>query len=1002
MMSKFKILFFCLASLSYLFFSNVLLAQVHPQFAKRFNYYKPKQYSLFVKGDIGKIKNEVKKIGGTFKSAFGNIASIIIPANKYEEFMNADWYESRQLDYYHGLTMDDQSNINNNVSLVHNGTLPLTQGYDGTGVIVGFLDSGLDINHPDFKLSNGHSRIKYLWDQADTAGYVHPLPYGYGKDWDSTKINNGTCTHSPPLNFYGHGTLTTGVACGNSQQHCSYRAIAPNADIIFVAIDFAGITGNSFESCVADGAAYIFAKAAALGKPCVINASLGTYSGSHDGTDLATQAIENLLTAQSGRVFVAAAGNAGSKPIHLGYNIPANDSAYTFFNTFTTGGLHVMYFELFSDYANWNNAQFAVGTDYTNPFTHLPRTKFLNVLADYQMSSQTTFTRYDTIKNINGQRLGIMESYCEKQNGHYFMYFGVIADSVTNYVWRFMTKGSGKLDVWSHPNYTGTSAMLYNGLPSIAQLPDIVKYILPDTEQTIVGEWNCSPKIISVANYLNRTNYNTWQGNNYVCETHQQGSRFYSSSKGPTRTGAQKPDITASGEWTMAANDLFWLNWAKTNNPNSLLSDTLHGPHKGTSAAAPAVSGVVALYLQKYPNANWADVKASITTCVKTDNFTGTNLPDYNWGYGKIDAFKVLNCKGCTNSSSNNYNPYSQINDGSCLVGYPVLPTIIFRQGVICAGDTISIKDSTTFSTLNWYWNFGGGSIPITSLLPNPIVKFITPGKHAIALIVSNAGGSATVLDTINVEAKPTSSFAVISSVCVGNNDVISYTGNATTTANYTWTFNSAITTGVGQGPYTANWTTTGSKIVSLQVAENGCLSDITSQNVTVQALPIANFTAHILGGNVTFVNSSSSANYYWSFGDGGSSTQTNPTHIYSTNGTYIVTLTVDNGLCAASDSIHINITTITGVETVLALPKEILLCNKTSNNLQVVLKNFIQPQKAELINTLGQTVLLQTDCKDNNSFFFNTAHLAAAIYFIRCTDIDGKEMTTKWMKQKQ
>ena len=124
-MSKFKILFFCLASLSYLFFSNVLLAQVHPQFAKRFNYYKPKQYSLFVKGDIGKIKNEVKKIGGTFKSAFGNIASIIIPANKYEEFMNADWYESRQLDYYHGLTMDDQSNINNNVSLVHNGTLPL-------------------------------------------------------------------------------------------------------------------------------------------------------------------------------------------------------------------------------------------------------------------------------------------------------------------------------------------------------------------------------------------------------------------------------------------------------------------------------------------------------------------------------------------------------------------------------------------------------------------------------------------------------------------------------------------------------------------------------------------------------------------------------------------------------------------------------------------------------------------------------------------------------------
>jgi subtilisin family serine protease len=282
------------------------------------------------------------------------------------------------------------------------------------------------------------------------------------------------------------------------------------------------------------------------------------------------------------------------------------------------------------------------------------------------MGSAQNYTRYDTIRNTNGQRLGIVESYIEKQNGRYFQYVGVYVDSNTNYTWRFSTKGVGKFDAWSHPSFTGTS-LLRSAVPSVAQYAEMVKYQLPDTNQTIVAYWNCSPKIISVGNYLNRNQFPIFTGGVNNCDAHLQGKIYPTSSMGPSRIGLNKPDIAAPGEWTMSAIDLYWINWAKTNNPSGVYVDTLHGPMKGTSAASPAVTGIIALYLQKNPTATWNQIKTSLTTCKTVDAYTGA-VPNNLYGYGKVDAFKFLNCEGCTNNNSLNYNPYSQINNGTCIL----------------------------------------------------------------------------------------------------------------------------------------------------------------------------------------------------------------------------------------------------------------------------------------------------------------------------------------------
>ncbi len=95
------------------------------------------------------------------------------------------------------------------------------------------------------------------------------------------------------------------------------------------------------------------------------------------------------------------------------------------------------------------------------------------------------------------------------------------------------------------------------------------------------------------------------------------------------------------------------------------------------------------MYLQKYPNASWSDIKAALTTCVKRDAFTGNNLPNANWGYGKVDAFAMLNCKGCTVSTSPNFNPYAQLNDGSCL------PPVVASNDFACFAKNASANSGS-------------------------------------------------------------------------------------------------------------------------------------------------------------------------------------------------------------------------------------------------------------------------------------------------------------------
>lgn len=623
-------------SLSYLFLiislgisaQNIMLRNFH-----RENFNNNEQIVFLVKGNETDVTTAVDLCGGEIKYKVNDIYSVNIPAfkallfsttlkNAYTEFTTAK-----------GQALADSMLINNRIDSVRAGLGILPKGYDGEGVIVGIIDTGIDFNHPDFKNTDGTTRIKYIWDQTQPFDPSRtPQPYNYGQEWTSSDIDGGICTHDDQAQFYGHGTNVAGVAAGNGLAINYFEGAAPKADIIAVSSNF---NSPNWTNTIADAVHYIFSKADSLGKPCVINASLGTYLGSHDATDLAAQTIVNLVNAKSGRAFVCAAGNAGHLAFHVGKTVNT-DTTFTWFEYNPTfGGYGAVYFQLWADTNNFNNVHFSVGADVVNPYyEHRARTNF-DVITN-RLNQLIT----DTLYNSNGDRLAIVQTWAEIIGPNYFMEVHIPQpDSNVNYRYRFSTTGSGRWDVWS-ASFLGTSNIITN-IPNPTQFPDIINYTLPDTTQNIVSSWNCSPDIISVGNYVNRTSYIDYNGN-VVNMGGTQGELFYQSSRGPTRHNYFKPDITASSNVTLCTGRLATASSLIINEPFKVAPGGMHYRNGGTSIASPVVTGIAAMYLQRCPNANMAEIKQAVIQNAMRDIHTGYNLPDNNFGYGKINALKVL------------------------------------------------------------------------------------------------------------------------------------------------------------------------------------------------------------------------------------------------------------------------------------------------------------------------------------------------------------------------
>ncbi|HVH42253.1 MAG TPA: S8 family serine peptidase [Labilithrix sp.] len=223
-----------------------------------------------------------------------------------------------------------------------------TRAADGRGVLVGVADTGLDVRHAEMRDANGRTRVSWLLDLSLPPAGLHPeLEERFGLKDESGKViagrvfsqsdidallvqgDDGSCEDSDemrcgPADQIGHGTHVTGIAAASGANGGRFTGIAPAADIVFVRVAHANSSDVESDDLVR-AVEFMFDRATAEKRPMVVNLSLGSDFGPHDGTLLWEQAIAAQVGPDHpGHVVVAAAGNSGSiveTPIHQSVHV---------------------------------------------------------------------------------------------------------------------------------------------------------------------------------------------------------------------------------------------------------------------------------------------------------------------------------------------------------------------------------------------------------------------------------------------------------------------------------------------------------------------------------------------------------------------------------------------------------------------------------------------------------------------------------------------------------
>ncbi len=222
-----------------------------------------------------------------------------------------------------------------------------------------------------------------------------------------------------------------------------------------------------------------------------------------------------------------------------------------------------------------------------------------------------------------------------------------------------------------------------------------------------------------------------------------------------------------------------------------------------------------------------------------------------------------------------------------------------------CAPLVVSFQDQSTGSPTQWKWDLGNSTI---SFLQNPVATYFNPGVYSIKLVVQNVSGKDSIIKTqyITVQAAPSVNFSASSlSGCYPL--PVQFTNASTagsgTITSYLWDFGDGNSSAADNPIHI--YTAAGTYNVSLQVFNsNGCTKTLTRTNY----ISITNGVSAVFTNStptscsppetITFQNQSTGTgtlSYQWNFGDGGTSSVANPSHIYNATGSYTIQLIVQS-----------------------------------------------------------------------------------------------------------
>jgi subtilisin family serine protease len=480
--------------------------------------------------------------------------------------------------------------------LVRSGSRTVPQ--TGSGVLVGVVDTGIDVSHPAFR-SGGKTRIVSYLDQLTD------------RELDSAAIDAGDAAGS--TDTIGHGTHVAGIAAGNGggSPGNALRGVAPEADL--------AIVKSTLETAdILAGIAHVFDVASRRNQPAVVNCSFGGHVGGHDGSTIVERTIDEL--SGPGRIVIVSAGNEGNDPVHA-HTVLRGDGVAP---------------------ASWE-ARFTLNArTFTGPSGPIE----LGILL-----LQVWQQREDDLRiRLRSPSGALLDAPAEGSKEHDFGSFLVNA---SRQIHPYSGDPFCTFEVLALPQsqwLSGWTLVVEEESAGSSRVGAVHAWIRDGAEGSFVtgaafayqiGMPATAYSAVTVGSYVTRNGWSTRDPQNPTIRLDglvpESLSAF--SSRGPTRDGDTKPELAAPGEWLLAplSKDALLSELPLFTRAASIEYAAL----RGTSMSAPYVTGALALLLEKDGAIDWAEAKRRLIKSTRQDSFTGVCW-NPGWGHGKLDVERLL------------------------------------------------------------------------------------------------------------------------------------------------------------------------------------------------------------------------------------------------------------------------------------------------------------------------------------------------------------------------
>jgi subtilisin family serine protease len=494
---------------------------------------------------------------------------------------------------------------------------------DGRGTYVGVVDTGIDVFHEDFRNADGTTRIAWLLDYSQEARSGEALDQTYGgRVFSRAEIDAflqaGTGTSGAPNDDDGHGTHVAGIAASSGGKFGRFVGVAPGAELVIVRASDA--RGSIDEGRAVLGTRFVFDRAKDAGRPAVVNLSLGTQFGPHDGTSSFERAL-SVLAKGPGRAIVVASSNEGHLPIHTSVRVSPGPTFRIPIRMRGPGGSGRGYndAQVFA-YVNYRDkGELRLGVRGPDGDRWMPLVDRGQAVETRPADGLRVIVANDDGKTIASDARGAVM---------------ILAGRLPAGTVELELEGDGAVEIW------------LQGAREAIDGPGMPLFVRGGQIEGSVGIPASAGDLLAVGCVDARTSFMNRANETIAIDGAVVGRRCFFSSSGPSAIGVPRPDVLAPGYYVISS----LARTALARSPGGQFSaqqivDETHAALAGTSMSAPFGVGAAAILFQRDPTLDQEGIRAALMAGARplVDEPPGVASPrEYGAGAGILDVEGAL------------------------------------------------------------------------------------------------------------------------------------------------------------------------------------------------------------------------------------------------------------------------------------------------------------------------------------------------------------------------